>query len=328
MALYKIEDFNPNYRQDAFDGEDVKGLDVYAGRTDDKIGTIDDVLVDETGRFRYLVIDTGFWIFGKKVLLPVGRCHIDVDRQRVYAIGLANKDQAERLPEYDDRMTVDYDYEERVRHVYRTPAVGTSAPTGASVATDYTPPVERSVPVDTSVPVEASGLVGISGQAGTQRPATYDRNTYTYEREPALYQMNQQEHEKLRLYEERLVASKNRRKTGEVEIGKRVETETIRASVPVEKERLIIERDTPTDVRTTVNPGDADFREGEVAHVEIYEETADIRKQPFVHEEVTVRKEVVQDTVDTTETVRREELDVNTKGRPVVKRPNQRSNNP
>ena len=66
MALFKIGDFNPNYREQAFDGEDVKGLDVYAGRTAEKIGTIHDVLVDETGHFRYLVIDTGFWILVRK----------------------------------------------------------------------------------------------------------------------------------------------------------------------------------------------------------------------------------------------------------------------
>jgi hypothetical protein len=99
MALFKIADFNPNYRQDAFDGEDVKGLDVYAGRTNEKIGSIHDVLVDETGAFRYLVIDTGFWIFGKKVLPPVGRCHIDAPVQRIYTLGIATKEQAENLPE-------------------------------------------------------------------------------------------------------------------------------------------------------------------------------------------------------------------------------------
>jgi stress response protein YsnF len=57
--------------------------------------------------------------------------------------------------------------------------------------------------------------------------------------------MNEQEHQKLRLYEERLVANKIRRQTGEVAIGKRVETETARVSVPVEKERVVIERRTP-----------------------------------------------------------------------------------
>jgi hypothetical protein len=44
MALYKINDFDPNYR-DHFNGEDVKDLDLYSDN--DKIGSIANVLVDE-----------------------------------------------------------------------------------------------------------------------------------------------------------------------------------------------------------------------------------------------------------------------------------------
>jgi stress response protein YsnF len=58
-----------------------------------------------------------------------------------------------------------------------------------------------------------------------------DRHLYTYEHEPSLYQMNEQEHQTLDCYEERLVANKRRRQTGEVAIGKRIETETARVSV-------------------------------------------------------------------------------------------------
>jgi uncharacterized protein (TIGR02271 family) len=292
MPLFKIGDFNPNYREEAFDGADVKGLDVHAGRTDEKIGSIYDVLVDETGSFRYFVIDTGFWIFGKKVLLPVGRCRIDADVRRIYATGISSKEQAEKLPEYDDSMTVDYDYEERVRRVYRTPIGGSVQPA-------------------TPRPV-----------SNQPRTVPSDRNTYAYEHEPSLYQMNEQEHQKLRLYEERLVANKIRRQTGEVAIGKRVETETARVSVPVEKERVVIERRTPEGVGTTVTPGEHDFREGEVVHMRVYEETADIGKQAFVREEVNVRKEIKRDTVDATETLRREELEVDVNGKPVVEPPN------
>ena len=296
MPLFKIGDFNPNYREEAFDGADVKGLDVHAGRTDEKIGSIYDVLVDETGSFRYFVIDTGFWIFGKKVLLPVGRCRIDADVRRIYATGISSKEQAEKLPEYDDSMTVDYDYEERVRHVYRTPIGGSVQPA-------------------TPRPV-----------SNQPRTVPSDRNTYAYEHEPSLYQMNEQEHQKLRLYEERLVANKIRRQTGEVAIGKRVETETARVSVPVEKERVVIERRTPENVGTTVTPGEHDFREGQVVHMRVYEETADIGKQAFVREEVNVRKEIKRDTVDATETLRREDLEVDVNGKPIVEPSHRRLN--
>ncbi|MEG4913997.1 DUF2382 domain-containing protein [Microcoleus sp. B7-D4] len=303
MLLYKIEDFNPNYREAAFNGEDIKGLDIYAGNTDEKIGSIDTALVDETGRFRYFVVDTGFWIFGKKVLVPVALCRVEVEAERIYATGLKSKDQAERLPRYEDGMVVDYDYEEQVRGVYRTLTVEASAP------------VEASLPLETSLPVQASAPVSMPRSVSNQASAAgYDRNTYTYEQEPQLYQMNEREHHKFRLYEERLVAEKSRHKTGEVAIGKRVETETARVSIPTEKERVVIESITPEKAGAPVNR-DTPFKQEEVMRMEVYEETADIKKEAFVREEVNIRKEVETEIVEARETLRREELDVKTEGR-------------
>ena len=119
--------------------------------------------------------------------------------------------------------------------------------------------------------------------------------------------------EKIRLYEERLLVNKQREKAGEVSIGKRVETETASVAVPVEKERIVIER---TDATTgnVVSPGTANFAGGKVAEVELYEETATIDKQAFVREEVNVRKEVETETVTGSETIRREELEVDADG--------------
>ncbi|MBE9002431.1 DUF2382 domain-containing protein [Nostoc sp. LEGE 12447] len=291
MVLYKLEDFEPNYR-DAFEGHDISGLGVYTQGTDEKIGTVSDVLVDEEGHFRYLVVDLGFWIFGKKVLLPIGRARIDYSVDRVYTIGLT-REQAEDLPEFNERQTLDYDYEERVRGVYRQP-------------TDYAAPVDASAPLDSVAPL------------GTT--PTYARDDYSYEREPSLFGLNEQDHQTLRLYEERLIASKHRQKTGEVSIGKRVETETARVAVPIERERVVIERVTPADAGTAVSGREADFREGEVARLEIHEETPDVRKEAFLREEVRVRKVVDQDTVETQETVRREELDVNSGNFPIEER--------
>jgi uncharacterized protein (TIGR02271 family) len=306
MALLKIGDFDPDYRT-SFDESDIKGHGVYT-QTDEKIGSVNDILVDEEGHLRYFIVDLGFWIFGKKVLLPVGRTRIDHNAQRVYAVNMT-RDQADNLPEFSEDMALDYDYEERVRGVYRTPTTGTTT----AAATGAVAPLEASAPLDASVPLDTD-------RVATPAYANYDRNTYNYQHEPDLYNLNEQDHQTLRLYQERLVASKRRVKTGEVAIGKHVETETERVSVPVEKERVIVERVTPTDAGRPVAPGEATFREGEVAHVEVYEETPDIRKEAFVREEVRVRKEVEQEVVNTSGTVRREELDVNTGNLPVDER--------
>ncbi len=117
--------------------------------------------------------------------------------------------------------------------------------------------------------------------------------------------------EKIKLYEERLTVNKQRAKTGEVSIGKRVETETANVSVPVEKERLVIERKNVTG--KTVSPG-IHFGDGETVSVDLYEETATINKQTFVREEVKVHKEVDQETVRKSETIRREELEIDEEG--------------
>jgi len=37
------------------------------------------------------------------------------------------REQADNLPEFNEDLALDYDYEERVRGVYRTPATGASA---------------------------------------------------------------------------------------------------------------------------------------------------------------------------------------------------------
>ncbi|WP_341737579.1 DUF2382 domain-containing protein [Microcoleus sp. CAWBG640] len=280
MALQRIEEFYPNYREEIFAGDDIKGFDVYAGDSDEKIGSIYDALVDETGRFRYLVIDTGIWIFGKKVLLPIGSARFDYGARRVYATGLFSKEQAEQLPAYNELEPVDYDREEQVRDVYR----GTTAPETASALST----------------------------------TNYDRSNYNYDLDRPLYETNEQNHQTLKLYEERLIANKNRAKTGEVAVGKRVESEVARASVPIEKERVVIERVTPVEAGRVVSVGEVDFQSGEVARMEVYEETADIHKEAYVREEVSVRKEVVRSTVDGEETLRREELDVQTDGTPVV----------
>lgn len=283
MALQKIEEFYPNYKEEIFAGDDIKGFDVYAGDSDEKVGTVYDALVDETGRFRYLVVDTGIWIFGKKVLLPIGSARFDYGTRRVHATGLRSKAQAEQLPAYNELEPVDYDGEEKVRGVYRNQDTAASIPA-----------------------------------ASTATPASYDRSNYSYDIDRPLYETNEQNHQNLKLYEERLVANKNRAKTGEVAVGKRVETETARASVPIEKERVVIERVTPVEAGRVVSVGEADFQSGEVARMEVYEETADIHKEAYVREEVKVRKEVVRSTVDAEETLRREELDIKTDGTPVV----------
>ncbi|MBX9258167.1 DUF2382 domain-containing protein [Desmonostoc muscorum CCALA 125] len=263
MPLHKLEHFDPNYR-DTFGGDDVKALDVYT-QGGERVGSVIDVLVDDDGRFRYLIIDTNVDYVNKKILVPVGLSRINYPARRVFVDGL-NIRQIESLPEYQEITNVDNDYEEKVRSVFRSSTSG----------------------------------------------VTYN-DTYSYQKEPALYELNEQYHQTFRLYEERLVANKHRIKTGEVAVGKHIETETARVTVPIQKERVLIERVIPTEIGS-VDTKELKFQEGEVARIEVYEETPEIRKEAFVREEVRVKKVIERDTVEAQDTIRREELDVDTAG--------------
>jgi len=135
MTLMKLNDCCPNHTKELFDGHDITNFSVYANDSDDndqdKVGSVKGVLVDETdGHFRYFIVDTGFWVFGKKVLLPVGLAQLNYDKERLYVAGLT-KEQVENLPEFSDDLKIDNDYEERVRSAYRPLVL---APTVSSLA--------------------------------------------------------------------------------------------------------------------------------------------------------------------------------------------------
>jgi hypothetical protein len=76
---------------------DVEGFKVEA--TDGDIGKIDEATYDVGSS--YLVVDTGPWIFGRKVVLPARAVEtIDLENRKV-VIGLT-KDQIKSSPELDE----------------------------------------------------------------------------------------------------------------------------------------------------------------------------------------------------------------------------------
>jgi hypothetical protein len=75
---------------------DVTGFDVEA--TDGHIGKVDGATYETGGS--YLVVDTGFWIFGKKRMIPAGLVdRVDPEESKVYL--RATKDDIKKAPDYD-----------------------------------------------------------------------------------------------------------------------------------------------------------------------------------------------------------------------------------
>jgi len=82
---------------------DIPGFDVEA--LDGHIGKIDEATFEESSSC--LVVDTGFWIFGKKRMIPAGVVQrVDPDEKKVYVN--MTKEQIKNAPDYDaDRHHAD-----------------------------------------------------------------------------------------------------------------------------------------------------------------------------------------------------------------------------
>jgi len=75
------------------------------------------------------VVDTGPWIFGKKVLLPAGVIdRVDLNDRRLFVS--RTKDEIQNAPEFDETRYTDPTYRSEIGSYYesRTP-VGTSTQT-------------------------------------------------------------------------------------------------------------------------------------------------------------------------------------------------------
>jgi hypothetical protein len=92
---------------------DLTGFDVEA--VDGSIGKVDEATQD-VGE-SYLVVDTGIWIFGKKVLLPAGLVErIDRDEEKVWIN--RTKDEIEKAPEFDRDTYQEADYRSAIGSYY------------------------------------------------------------------------------------------------------------------------------------------------------------------------------------------------------------------
>jgi hypothetical protein len=101
------------YRNEALTTRDLTGYKVEA--VDGDIGKIDEATNDVSGS--YVVVDTGPWIFGKKVLIPAGLLgDVDDDAETVYVN--RTKDEIKNAPEFDDDRYRDEGYRSELGGYY------------------------------------------------------------------------------------------------------------------------------------------------------------------------------------------------------------------
>jgi hypothetical protein len=87
------------YRDQSWSTAQLTGYDVEA--IDGGIGKIDEASNDVGAS--YMVVDTGPWIFGKKVMLPAGVIsRVDPNDEKVFV--KRTKDQIKNAPEFDQDL--------------------------------------------------------------------------------------------------------------------------------------------------------------------------------------------------------------------------------
>ena len=104
---------------DPMSGKDLTGYEVEA--VDGSIGKIDAATYDAAQNF--VIVDTGPWIFGKKVMLPAGIVQrIDETEEKVWVN--RTKEQIKAAPEYEDEMYDDTTYRSSLGSYYGAGGAG------------------------------------------------------------------------------------------------------------------------------------------------------------------------------------------------------------
>ena len=101
------------WRETDWSTGDLVGYDVEA--TDGGIGKIDEATTEQSRGF--IVVDTGPWILGKKVMLPAGIIQsVDHDDTKVYVD--RTKDEIKNAPEFDEDRFRDETYRTELGDYY------------------------------------------------------------------------------------------------------------------------------------------------------------------------------------------------------------------
>lgn len=240
------------------------GYDV-VDSTGGKIGTVDNVWVDDaTGKLEFLGVKTG-WLFGKSHVVPAEQAQIGGGQVSVPYPESQIKD-APSFP-FDAQLTPDdetqiYSYYGMQRSTAPSP---TGLGTGGTQAAGTTPPTDAGDQQRVKLSEEelqvgkrevAAGQVRLRKVVKTERqevPVDLRREEIQIERTPATgadvpSDAFQEKEVSVTATREEPVVAKEAHVTGEVQVGKTTETETRPVGGEVHKEDVEVEKETDTDV--------------------------------------------------------------------------------
>jgi uncharacterized protein (TIGR02271 family) len=157
------------------------------------------------------------------------------------------------------------------------------------------------------------GQAAASGMSGASRASSgsYAKGSASDEYASSTPASGDNDSFRVPVREERLQAEKRREQAGEVTVGKNVVEEQRDMEVPVTRDEVQVRR-----IATDRAAGDDTnaFSDGDTIRVPVTAEKLDVGKETRVVEEIEVSKRPVTETQRVSDTVRREQVDVNDTG--------------
>jgi uncharacterized protein (TIGR02271 family) len=262
--------------------EQVFGYDVIDG-SGNKIGTVDNVWVDDaTTELEFIGIKTG-WLFGKTHVIPTADAQID-NGNRTISIPYG-EDQIKNAPSFASDDELSPEDENRIYSSFGLDRSTAPSPTGLASGQSGTTET-------------ATSSYGTSSGYGTG--SSIDTSGTTSELASG------QENINVPLSEEELAVGKRQVQAGQVRLRKVVHTEHKEVPVELRREEVQIERVPAAEAGNV--PGNA-FEEQEIT-VPVMQEEPVVEKQARVTGQVRLSKDQTSETQTVGGEVRREEVDV------------------
>jgi uncharacterized protein (TIGR02271 family) len=269
--------------------------DRYAGYTVydqdyEKIGKVDDLVLDENDSPEYIGVKMGF-LGTRSTLIPFEMARVNDERQVIEVS--KDKETVKNGPTFDDDREITPDFENEVYSYY---GLGQTNGTGerGSYGSYYSDE-------NTDAGTVGPGMTMGDTETGEFREhAAYDEGVHQSRGDD----LADEDELRVQRTEEELAAGTREREAGQLKVRKRVRTDRERIEVPTRHEEISVER-----VPVEDEASEAEIGEDEVV-VPVTEEEVVVSKRPVAKEEVRIRKDVVSDTETVEEDVRREEIEV------------------
>jgi len=126
MTIPGISTWQPwSYRDESMltSAYDLSGYGIAA--TDGEIGKVDEATYESGAS--YLVVDTGPWIFGRKVMLPAGVV-TGIDHENKRVVVDRTQEQIKNAPAYDESVAKDAAYRDELGNYYGQDGAGWNPP--------------------------------------------------------------------------------------------------------------------------------------------------------------------------------------------------------